>query len=147
MKPLSERDLEHELRGKTLQVYWYMLRVKKPVTAREVQRGLHLSTPSLAIHHLEKLTRLGLVNKGNTGQYNLVEEVKVGLLHFFIGTGGYVMPRYFLYLAYFSGLLVFYVLVFSLTFSIRDIYIVVLALSSITISAYELIMIRRMKQT
>ena len=143
---MSERELEQELRGRTLQVYWYMLRAKKPVTAREVQRRLHLSTPSLAIHHLEKLTRLGLVNKDNMGQYNLVEEVKVGLLHFFIGTGGYIMPRYFLYLAYFSGLLVFYVLVFRLTFNIRDIYIIVLAVSSIIISAYELIKIRRMKQ-
>jgi len=144
---LSERDLEQELRGKTLQVYWYILRTRKPVTAREVQRGLHLSSPSVAIHHLEKLSRLGLISKDNMGQYNLVEEVKVGLLRFFIGTGGYIMPRHVLYLAYFTGLLVFYIIAFNLSFNIKDIYIVILALSSITVSAYELVTIYRMKQT
>jgi len=144
---LSERDLELELRGKTLQIYWYMLRAKKPVTAREVQRGLHLSSPSVAIHHLEKLTRLELINKDNMGQYKLIEEVKVGLLRFFIGTGGYIIPRYFLYLAYFAGLLIFYVIAFNLTFNIKDIYIMVLGLSSITISIYEIMMIRQMKKT
>ncbi len=144
---MSERDLEEELRGKTLQVYWYILKTKKQVTAREVQRELHLSSPSVAIHHLEKLSRLGLISKDNMGQYSLIEEVKVGLLRFFISTGGYIMPRYFLYLAYFTGLLVFYIVAFNLSFNIKDIYIVILALSSIMISAYELITIYRMKRT
>jgi hypothetical protein len=143
---LSEKDLEQELRGKTLQVYWYILRTKKPVTAREVQRHLHLSSPSVAIHHLEKLARLGLLSKDSMGQYNLVEEVKAGLLRFFIRTGGYVIPRYFLYLAYFTGLLIFYILAFNPTLNIKDIYIMLLGLSSITISIYELAQIRQIRQ-
>ena len=42
------------LRGKTLEVYRYLLKSKNPVGIREVQRSLDLSTPSLASYHLNK---------------------------------------------------------------------------------------------
>jgi len=140
---LVERDFEQELKGNTLRVYSYILRVRKSVSAREIQRGLRLSSPSVALHHLEKLRKLGLIKKDNMGQYNLIEEVKVGLLRLFIGAGAYLIPRY---LTYFVGLLVFYLIVFRVTFSIKDIYIMIFGLSSIIISAYELIVVWKMRR-
>ena len=44
----SEIDLEPELRGNTLRVYWYMLQQGKSVGVREVQRAISMSSPSVA---------------------------------------------------------------------------------------------------
>jgi len=69
-KPSRKFDLaflESELKGKTLLVYWHLL--KSPglkVGVREVQRKLGFSSPSVAVYHLDKLMSLGLVEKTMT---------------------------------------------------------------------------------
>lgn len=108
----SEFDLsilESELKGKTLLVYWYL--VQQPshtVGIREVQRALGFSSPSIAVHHLEKLQNLGLLQKKVTGEYVLEEVVKVGILRFFMQMGRFVVPRYFFYSVLFSTMLAAY---------------------------------------
>ena len=80
--------LESLLKGKTLIVYWYLLQQPShTVGIREVQRSLGFSSPSIAVHHLEKRQDLGLVQKKVTGEYVLEEEVKVGILRFFTRMG------------------------------------------------------------
>jgi hypothetical protein len=101
--------LESELKGKTLLVYWYL--VQQPshtVGIREVQRALGFSSPSIAVHHLEKLQNLGLLQKKVTGEYVLEEVVKVGILRFFMQMGRFVVPRYFFYSVLFSTMLAAY---------------------------------------
>lgn len=101
--------LESELKGKTLLVYWYL--VQQPshtVGVREVQRALNFSSPSIAVHHLEKLQDLGLVEKRGTGEYVLEEEVKVGILRFFTHMGRFLVPRYLFYSVLFSTMLIAY---------------------------------------
>lgn len=143
---MPDVDLEKELKGNTLRIYWHILSLRKPVSAREVQKALRLSSPSVALHHLEKLRELRLVEKDNMGQYSLVEEVKVGLLRFFIGFGRHLIPRYFLYATYFLGLLAFYLIIFRTTFDIKDVYIMILGISGIITSIYELIAIWQLKR-
>src|SRR2546427_3066643 len=80
-----ERVIESELKGVTLRVYWHILGSKKQaVGVRPVQRALGLSSPSVASHHLEKLRGLGLLEKDSTGEYHLIEQVKVGVLQNFV---------------------------------------------------------------
>lgn len=101
--------LESELKGKTLLVYWYLLQQPNHmVGVREVQRALGFSSPSIAVHHLEKLQELGLVNKKGTGEYVLEEEVKVGILRFFTRMGRFLVPRYLFYSVFFSTMLTAY---------------------------------------
>jgi predicted DNA-binding transcriptional regulator len=104
--------LESELKGKTLLVYWYLLQQPDHmVGVREVQRALSFSSPSIAVHHLEKLQDLGLVQKKGTGEYVLEEEVKVGILRFFMRMGRYLVPRYLFYSVLFSTMLAAYLAV------------------------------------
>jgi hypothetical protein len=94
------------MKGKTLLVYWYL--VQQPthtVGVREVQRALGFSSPSIAVHHLEKLQDLGLIQKRGTGEYVLEEEAKVGILRFFTHMGRYLVPRYLFYSVLFSTML------------------------------------------
>lgn len=145
-RPLAEKDLESELRGTTFRVYCYILTANRPVYMREVQRNLKLSSPSVAVYHLDKLVALGLIKKDVSGQYVILEEVKVGLLHLFIKRGSYLIPRYLLYVAYFAGLLGFYFILFYDTLGIKDIYVIVLGASAILISIYEFMALRRIRR-
>lgn len=104
--------LESELKGKTLLVYWYLLQEPMhTVGIREVQRALGFSSPSIAVHHLEKLQDLGLVNKRGTGEYVLEEEVKVGILKLFAHMGRFMVPRYLFYSLLFTTMLATYLAV------------------------------------
>ncbi len=60
----EQRDV---LRGLTLKVYKYILQNDRPVGIREVQRGLNLSSPTLALYHMNKLEEAGLIKKEADG--------------------------------------------------------------------------------
>src|SRR3972149_1045207 len=110
-------QIESELKGKTLQIYWYMLRSPgSHVGVREIQRALRLSSPSVAAHHLEKLVSLGLVDKTRTGEYYLTQEVRVGLLRFFTRMGRFLVPRYLFYSVWFSTMLTIYFMLYGRIF-------------------------------
>jgi predicted DNA-binding transcriptional regulator len=117
MSDLSSSDLaeiESQLKGKTLQIYWYMLRdPNTSVGVREVQRSLGLSSPSVAAHHLEKLLSLGLVEKTTRGEYLLNQEIKVGILKFFSRMGRFLVPRHLFYAIWLTTMFVIYLVVYN----------------------------------
>jgi len=121
----NDSFLESVLKGKTLQVYWYIIRQpSQAVGVRQVQRALSFSSPSIAVHHLEKLQDLGLVQKTGTGEYLLEEEVKVGVLKFFTRMGRFLVPRYLFYSVFFFTMLSAYLALCSVTQSAPSFYTV-----------------------
>jgi len=102
--------VEFELRGKTFKVYMYLLRYGKAAGVREVQKKLGFSSPSVAFHHLDKLTSLGLVEKDQYERYVLVKKVDTGILHAFVSVGGLTLPRLGFYAAFFSTIAAAYLL-------------------------------------
>jgi len=116
-KPSREFDLallESELKGKTLLVYWHLLKSSgSRVGVREVQRKLGFSSPSVAVYHLDKLMSLGLVEKTVTGEYVLISEVKTGLLRFFTRLGRFLVPRYLFYSVWFTTMLISYIIFYG----------------------------------
>jgi len=121
----SSSDLllvESELKGKTLLVYWYLLRSpSSAVGVREIQRSLGFSSPSVAAHHLDKLLELGLVDKRETGEYFLVQKVKVGILRFFTKLGRFLVPRYLFYSVLLTTMLSLYLIFYGLTGGVHSI--------------------------
>jgi DNA-binding transcriptional ArsR family regulator len=105
----SLEEIESELKGKSLRVYWYLLKQANPVGIREVQRALGFSSPSIANHHLEKLMSLGLIEKDEYGRYLLKEYVNVGVLQSFTKIGKFLLPRYSFYASFFTTLLIVYI--------------------------------------
>lgn len=109
--------IESELKGKTMLVYMYLLKVDRPsVGVREVQRSLGFSSPSVASYHLNKLQDLGLVENVR-GDYKLVREVKVGVLRRFVTLGGFMLPRLLFYAVLVTSMLVTYILRFPMNLS------------------------------
>lgn len=141
MSKTSASDLaliESELKGKTLLVYWYFL--KSPtsmVGVREIQRSLGFSSPSVAAHHLEKLLSLGLIEKTKTGEYFLVQQVKVGMLRFFTRMGRFLVPRYLFYSVWLTTMLIFYIIFYGHTVDVHNLVAIIFGVSSSIILWYE----------
>lgn len=55
------------LRGLTLKVYKFILKNNNPLGIREIQRALNLSSPTLALYHVNKLEEAGLIKKQGAG--------------------------------------------------------------------------------
>ncbi|RLG07683.1 MAG: hypothetical protein DRN59_00725 [Thaumarchaeota archaeon] len=98
----------YKLRGKTLQVYLYLLRGGEAIGVRELQRILGFSSPSVAHHHLEKLKDMGLVSRDDRGRYRVVEKVDIGILKMFVMIGGRLIPRMIFYAVFITTLLILY---------------------------------------
>ncbi len=132
----DEEKIAAELKGTTLRVYWYALRQRK-IGVREVQRALRLSSPSVASHHLEKLVRLGLLNKGATGEYDLQEAVQVGFMRFFFRLGKFMLPRHLFYAVFFTSMLLGYLVLYLRTLGFEQFLILTSIGSACTIFWYE----------
>ncbi len=102
MSELDRAKVDYELRGKTLQVYLYVLKYGKPVGVREVQKDLGFSSPSVAFHHLDKLLSLGVLEKDPYDRYVLAKKVDTGILNAFVSFGGMALPRLGFYAAFFT---------------------------------------------
>ena len=141
MSQSSSPDLsliESELKGKTLLVYWYFLKSPSSmVGVREIQRSLGFSSPSVAAHHLDKLLSLGLIEKTKTGEYFLIQEVKVGVLRFFMKVGRFMVPRYLFYSVWLTTMLIFYVVFYGHTSDVHNLVALIFGISSSLILWYE----------
>jgi len=100
---------ESEIHGTTLRVYWHLFRMSAPVGVRETQRALSMSSPSIALYHLEKLREIGVANKDQFGQYFLKEQVPVGSLKMFLKIGHVILPRFLFYAIFLTSAVIVYV--------------------------------------
>ena len=120
----DETQFEYALRGKDWKVYWLLLKNGRPMSAREVQKNLRFSSPSVAQHHLEQLRALGLVTKQEIGgNYSLVSEVKIGVLRHFVKLGKMLFPRYFFYAVFCTTFYMAYILVLMHGFTRENLFI------------------------
>jgi len=148
-EPSREFDLaflESELKGKTLLIYWYL--VQQPTHTcgvREIQRALSLSSPSIAVHHLDKLQDLGLVQKRPTGEYVLQEEVKVGILRFFMHMGRFIVPRYLFYSVLFTTMITVYLALCYIGQIYPSFYAVTFGLIALVVFWFETVRLWRAK--
>jgi len=133
----DEMMIVKQLKGTTLRVYYTMLRVYRPMSLREVQRKADLSSPSLALHHLDKLRNLGLVDLLPEGGYFISRMVRVGILRFFIGRGRLLIPRYVFYFVFFAGEMIGYLLLFGLDISPIGILLIMTLTLACTFSLVE----------
>ncbi|MFW9997043.1 MAG: hypothetical protein ACFFD4_33680 [Candidatus Odinarchaeota archaeon] len=113
---MSDEEIISSLKGKTLQVYWFMLRHGQEIGVRELQRELDFSSPSVASYHLEKLRNLELAEKSPLGSYYLTRRANMGILNQYMVVRIYntilTLPRYFFYAVFmacfFAGYLIFF---------------------------------------
>lgn len=110
---MAVSEFEREVAGEynTFRVYLLMLRARE-ASGREVARRLRFSSPALAVHHLEKLKGLKLVDKDHYGVYHVVRR-RFGVLKFFFVVRKFIVPRSFFYALLYGVLAVFSLLMLS----------------------------------
>jgi hypothetical protein len=121
------------LSGTTYKVYRYMLKRSAPVGISDVQKGIDLSSPSVAQYHIRKLVQLGLVREEQEGC--VVDKV---VLENVIRIRRVSIPVHAAYVAFF-GVTFFILLVFlrPATFSSLYFFAVVVNAAAIAVSSYE----------
>lgn len=77
-----------KLTGTTLRVYRYLYRMGKPCGIREIQRGLGLSSSSVAVYHVRKLLEAGLIREESAADAADGSQVDSSR-----GSSGYVVDR------------------------------------------------------
>lgn len=77
----------------TFRIYLLMLRLRTG-SVRDVARHLGFSSPWLARHHLEKLVGFGLLQKNDSGGYDVVRK-RFGVLKLFTLMGKWIVPHTF----------------------------------------------------
>ena len=101
VEPIIEEKVEIPedlLQGKTLQVYWYFF-THKQAGVREIQKALNISSSGTVSYQITKLLKAGVISRHDEeGKYSLNEEIKKGVLRFFIRIGTRTFPRIALYL-------------------------------------------------
>ena len=107
---IEEKDYDEILHGTTLEVYKFLMKALEPVGVRELQRALDFSSPSISAHHLSKLEEWGICSKTVDSKYELTKKVKVRVLRHFVIIKGQFLPRFAFHVAFFSSMLLFYLI-------------------------------------
>lgn len=102
---LAAKVAKDVLRGTTLEIYKFLVKINKPVGVREVQRSMNFSSPSVVTYHLSKLEEAGLV-KREQGDYVLC---KLALNHS-VRISRFIVPKHLFY-----AMFAFFVLLIELT--------------------------------
>lgn len=126
------------LQDVTLKVYLYTVR-NRSVGPRDVMRGVHLSSPSVAYRHLQKLETMGLLAKDDLGNYVVKEKVSV---RGYVWAGRFLVPNPLVYAFVFLVILAIEIAVLWIHFHVEDqeFKIFFLLLTSITAAALILFM-------
>ncbi|MGH9878028.1 MAG: hypothetical protein ACREBU_05645 [Nitrososphaera sp.] len=133
----TDAELKDALQGKTLQVYLTLLDSPEPIGAREMQRRLDYSSVNVAVHHLEKLCRVGLAVKDEHGRYSASRRVSLGILELFMNLGRVRFPRLLFYAAFFAALSIIYFVTAPLVLGRDSVYVIVFAILGTMLFAYE----------
>ncbi|MCS6767589.1 MAG: hypothetical protein RMJ59_02665 [Candidatus Nitrosocaldus sp.] len=119
--------IEKVLKGKTLQIYLYLLKRDEPVGVREIQRDLNLSSPSVASYHLDKLLTINLVAKDDYGRYYVARKAEISILESFVSILGYTIPRLTFFAIFFTTLLITYLVINHSSLNIHALIFAVIA--------------------
>jgi DNA-binding transcriptional ArsR family regulator len=132
------------LEGVTLKVYLYVVKKKGLAGPRDIMRSVHLSSPSVAYRHLQKLENMGLLEKNEAGNYVVKEKVAV---RGYVWVGRALVPNPLIYSLVFLGILITELVVLAIHFPVEtdEFKIFFLLLTLITVAALILFLIEALR--
>lgn len=138
------------LSGKTLLVYWTLLKNGSYIGVREIQRYLNFSSPSVASYHLEKLDDLGLVEKDKTGAYIVKKKANIAelkdIIIFRLSNRVILLPRFIFYAVFLTILIIGYFIIFFPNLaSLETLFVVFIGFTSVSFFWWETYRVYRNK--
>lgn len=104
---MSGSSASQGIRGNTLRVYLHLVK-NGPCELRDVQRGVALSTASLASYHLGRLVSSGYVKQDEQGRYVATGQSPVQILEGYSKVGTAIVPQLFFFTMLFTILTLFF---------------------------------------
>ena len=143
-------EVEELLKGKTLQIYWYLLTHREGSAGiREIQKDLKIPSSSTVSYHINKLVQINLVSQSETtGKYFVKSEVKNGIMSLYIKIGRRMIPRMLFYLSFFSVgsfLSILFILFRGKEITTIDLLFLSFSISAVIIFIFETYKIWKMK--
>ena len=130
-----------QIRGNTLKVYLYLLKHGSS-ELREIQRGLDLSSASLASYHLGKLVEAGYAGQDEQGKYFAVKDASAKVLEGYSKVGPAVVPQLFFFSLLFTILTAFFS--FEILYrSAFTFYLILVAVAMVVVFWYETLVLWR----
>jgi hypothetical protein len=101
-------------------------------------KGAHLSSPSVAYRHLEKLEDLGLLEKNEFGEYNVKRKARVAG---YIWLGRRMVPKMLAYSFVFMGILIVELVVLALhyefeTFEFKVFFVLLILITCFAMAVF-----------
>jgi hypothetical protein len=134
-------SVNQEVRGNALKVYLYLVR-HGPSELRDVQRGVGLSSASLASYHLGKLSEAGFVTQDEHGRYLAVKEASDRVLEGYSRMGPAIVPQLFFFALLFTILVAFFSIE-ALYASGFTVYLVAVCAAMVLVFWYETVRLWR----
>ncbi|MGA2680852.1 MAG: winged helix-turn-helix domain-containing protein [Candidatus Bathyarchaeia archaeon] len=130
-----------EIRGNTLKAYLHLLK-HGPSELREVQRGLELSSASLASYHLGKLVEANYVKQDEQGKYFAIKDASAKVLEGYSKVGPAVVPQLFFFSLLFTIVVAFFSLE-ALYGSDFTFWLIVVCVAMVAVFWYETLILWR----
>lgn len=123
------------IKGNTLRVYLHLVK-NGPCELRDVQRGVGLSTASLASYHLGRLVSSGYAKQDEQGRYVATGESPMEILEGYSKVGTAIVPQLFFFTVLFTILTAFfsYQVLYSPVYAV---YLVAVAVAMVIALWYE----------
>jgi DNA-binding transcriptional ArsR family regulator len=96
-----------EVKGNTLKIYLFLLKHGSS-ELRDIQRGVRLSSASLASYHLGKLLEAGFVKQDEYGRYSVIKDSSEKVIEGYSKVGPKVVPQMFFFTLFFTIISIFF---------------------------------------
>ncbi|RDE10977.1 MAG: hypothetical protein C4K49_12460 [Candidatus Thorarchaeota archaeon] len=126
----DELPIAFQLGATTWRVLLSLLSNRGAMGVRELSNKLSLSSPSVALYHLEKLVNLGLASKSASGEYYIRDDADLGFLDNYLFFEHGALPRMAFYAVFITGLLLVYAVTVPFDFGAHNVYALVIALAA-----------------
>ncbi|MHA2239270.1 MAG: winged helix-turn-helix domain-containing protein [Candidatus Hodarchaeales archaeon] len=139
----KESETEDLLKGKTLEIYRYLLN-NEHSGIREIQKELDLPSPSSVSYHINKLVQANIVAQNDSGKYYICMEIETDLIRI----RRKAIPRFIVYISFYSTItFIFFVIILFSGGKVLlvELFFFFFALFGSVINAFELYQIWRIR--
>ncbi|MCF2137589.1 MAG: hypothetical protein K9W43_10205 [Candidatus Thorarchaeota archaeon] len=105
-----------------------LISLKSFIGPRELARHMGLSSPSVALYHLDKLVERGFLEKNVHGEYRIDADADLGFLDNFLFLRERVIPRTLFYAVVFTGVFLFYLVTVGSSYDVHNVFTIVLGI-------------------
>ena len=114
----------------TWKVFMVLLSIRRPIGPRELSKRLHLSSPSVGLYHLNKLTQHGFVLKTIDGDYTVNPDADLGFLENYLFFEHGAIPRMTFYASFVTGLVIIYLVTTPFDFGAHNVFALAIGMSA-----------------